>query len=83
MPCVRTWQVDEVTNVAEKLSMKSLKVQASSRSLNKNDQRCLSATLAVNVILSLGLRSASELPFGEAVKLVPKPFFDFTLRFFL
>ena len=50
--------------------------------LEQNDQRCLSATLAVNVMLSLRLESVSELPFGEAVKLAPKPFFDFILRVF-
>ena len=39
-------------------------VQANSRSLNKNDQRSLSATFAVDVMLSLGLVSVFELPFG-------------------
>ena len=69
-------------NVAEKLYTNISQSAASSRSLNKNDQRCLSATLAVDVMLSLGLASAFELPFGQAIKLVQKPFFDFTLGVF-
>ena len=71
VPCVRTWWVIEVTNVrrSRKTVFKISESASQVKILEQNDQLCLSATLAIVVMLPLSLVSASgsKLPFGEAV----------------